>query len=330
MSPSSVSVTPLMDNIETNLTENYASESKPMHLQENYLKPSMEDQLPFGTPSTQGFLQDSHHIDHLQFHVNGSSSSNPIFGVQTPNFDPFDHNVTCESAPPDFEAYECKLFAESNGSGHAHLMDNFQYVGYSLNLPRTNQLDLMVANQSYVPFNALETKPLNFVVPDEVSCISPPNYYKRVGLNKNLRESPSTRITFKARKKSNIVKGQWTSDEDRCIILWNIYFPLNILFLMAIYIALLHHFSFHIMEFCIFGLNKTHIFALTASFNRLLIQLVEQFGVRKWSHIAQALPGRIGKQCRERWHNHLRPDIKVSIYLSHKILFYTCHYRVYI
>jgi myb proto-oncogene protein len=25
------------------------------------------------------------------------------------------------------------------------------------------------------------------------------------------------------------------------------------------------------------------------------------------------LPGRIGKQCRERWHNHLRPDIKVLI-----------------
>ncbi|XP_039046391.1 transcription factor MYB98-like [Hibiscus syriacus] len=44
--------------------------------------------------------------------------------------------------------------------------------------------------------------------------------------------------------------------------------------------------------------------------DRLLIQLVEQYGVRKWSHIAQMLPGRIGKQCRERWHNHLRPDIK--------------------
>ncbi|RDX65643.1 Transcription factor MYB98, partial [Mucuna pruriens] len=247
--------------IETNLTENYAPQ--PMHLQENYLKPSMEDQLPFGTPSSQGFLQDFHHIDH-QFHVNGSSSSNPIFGVQTPSFDPFDHNVTCESVPPDFQVYECKPFAESNASGHAHahLIDNFQYVGYSLNLPRTNQLDMMVANQSYLSFNALETKPSNFVVPDEVSCISPPNYYKRVGLNKSImRESPSTRRTFKARKKSNIVKGQWTADEDR-----------------------------------------------------LLIQLVEQYGVRKWSHIAQALPGRIGKQCRERWHNHLKPDIKKDIW----------------
>jgi len=72
------------------------------------------------------------------------------------------------------------------------------------------------------------------------------------------------------------------------------------------------------------------MFALSVSFNRLLIQLVEQYGLRKWSHIAQALPGRIGKQCRERWHNHLRPDIKVSIYLSHKILFYTSLPSLYI
>ncbi|WMV35418.1 hypothetical protein MTR67_028803 [Solanum verrucosum] len=42
----------------------------------------------------------------------------------------------------------------------------------------------------------------------------------------------------------------------------------------------------------------------------LLIHLVEKFGIRKWSQIAQMLKGRIGKQCRERWHNHLRPDIK--------------------
>ncbi|TKY55211.1 Transcription factor MYB98 [Spatholobus suberectus] len=291
----SVSVTPPMD-IETNLTENYASQ--PMHLQENYLKPGMEDQLPFGASSSQGFLQDFHHIDN-QFHVNGSSS-NPIFGVQTPNFDPFDHNVTCESAPPDFEVYECKPFV----SGNAHLMDNVQYVGYSMNLPQLNQLDMMVSSQSYMPFNPLETKPLNFVVPDEVSCISPPNYYKRVGLNKNVRESPSTRRTFKARKKSNTVKGQWAADEDRCIILWNTYFPLNLLFLMAIYIILLHQFYFFTYwNFAYLG-EKSHLSAWTASINRLLIQLVEQYGVRKWSHISQALPGRIRKQCREQWPRH--------------------------
>jgi hypothetical protein len=32
-------------------------------------------------------------------------------------------------------------------------------------------------------------------------------------------------------------------------------------------------------------------------------------GPKKWSKIAHQLPGRIGKQCRERWHNHLNPDI---------------------
>ncbi|KAK9153544.1 hypothetical protein Sjap_001024 [Stephania japonica] len=43
---------------------------------------------------------------------------------------------------------------------------------------------------------------------------------------------------------------------------------------------------------------------------RLLMRLVEQHGSRKWAQIAQKLVGRAGKQCRERWHNHLRPDIK--------------------
>ncbi|XP_043721085.1 transcription factor MYB64-like [Telopea speciosissima] len=44
--------------------------------------------------------------------------------------------------------------------------------------------------------------------------------------------------------------------------------------------------------------------------DRLLVRLVKQYGVRKWAQIAQKLGGRVGKQCRERWHNHLRPNIK--------------------
>jgi hypothetical protein len=40
-----------------------------------------------------------------------------------------------------------------------------------------------------------------------------------------------------------------------------------------------------------------------------VIELVTKFGPRKWSVIAGYLPGRIGKQCRERWHNHLNPEI---------------------
>ncbi|XP_038895782.1 transcription factor MYB119-like [Benincasa hispida] len=44
--------------------------------------------------------------------------------------------------------------------------------------------------------------------------------------------------------------------------------------------------------------------------DRKLLRLVKQYGVRKWAQIAEKLEGRAGKQCRERWHNHLRPDIK--------------------
>ncbi|XP_045786486.1 transcription factor MYB119-like [Trifolium pratense] len=44
--------------------------------------------------------------------------------------------------------------------------------------------------------------------------------------------------------------------------------------------------------------------------DRKLIRLVKQYGERKWAKIAEKLEGRVGKQCRERWHNHLRPDIK--------------------
>ena len=40
-----------------------------------------------------------------------------------------------------------------------------------------------------------------------------------------------------------------------------------------------------------------------------LAELVAQHGPRKWSSIASLLGNRIGKQCRERWHNHLSPTV---------------------
>lgn len=44
----------------------------------------------------------------------------------------------------------------------------------------------------------------------------------------------------------------------------------------------------------------------------ILQQLVERFGPRpkKWSLIASQIPGRAGKQCRERWLNHLDTSVK--------------------
>ncbi|GFH50305.1 myb proto-oncogene protein [Chaetoceros tenuissimus] len=43
-----------------------------------------------------------------------------------------------------------------------------------------------------------------------------------------------------------------------------------------------------------------------------VVQLVKKYGQKKWSTIATELKGRLGKQCRERWYNHLDPNINKS------------------
>ena len=43
----------------------------------------------------------------------------------------------------------------------------------------------------------------------------------------------------------------------------------------------------------------------------VVLEMVQRHGVGniKWSEIAERLPGRIGKQCRERWFNHLDTQV---------------------
>ena len=43
--------------------------------------------------------------------------------------------------------------------------------------------------------------------------------------------------------------------------------------------------------------------------DKKLIELVEKFGAEKWAYISKYFPDRIGKQCRERWFNHLNPSV---------------------
>ncbi|EOB15043.1 Myb proto-oncogene protein [Nosema bombycis CQ1] len=40
-----------------------------------------------------------------------------------------------------------------------------------------------------------------------------------------------------------------------------------------------------------------------------LIELIEKYAPRNWSFISKKMGTRLGKQCRERWHNHLNPNI---------------------
>lgn len=44
----------------------------------------------------------------------------------------------------------------------------------------------------------------------------------------------------------------------------------------------------------------------------LLKQKVQERGPVHWAEIASFLPNRSGKQCRERWHNHLRDGVTKS------------------
>lgn len=46
--------------------------------------------------------------------------------------------------------------------------------------------------------------------------------------------------------------------------------------------------------------------------NDLLRRLVKEYGPKRWREIAYSIPGRTGKQARERWMNQLCPDIKVD------------------
>ncbi|XVE76366.1 hypothetical protein DITRI_Ditri12bG0166700 [Diplodiscus trichospermus] len=60
-----------------------------------------------------------------------------------------------------------------------------------------------------------------------------------------------------------------------------------------------------------------------------IIELVSSYGPTKWSVIAKSLPGRIGKQCRERWHNHLNPDIKRDAWMLEEELALMNAHRIY-
>ncbi|XP_058785120.1 transcription factor MYB3R-1-like isoform X2 [Vicia villosa] len=60
-----------------------------------------------------------------------------------------------------------------------------------------------------------------------------------------------------------------------------------------------------------------------------IVDLVNKYGPKKWSTIAQHLPGRIGKQCRERWHNHLNPSINKEAWTQEEELALIHAHQIY-
>ncbi|KAM7275156.1 hypothetical protein ACFE04_017022 [Oxalis oulophora] len=265
------------NNIDSKLKENNYKEKESFLVPES--EPYSMKEFHFEAPSSKGliFLQDFQHLDHQQFHHSNNDGSNNMFMTDSFETSNFHYGG---SSTNNFDFYECKPFVENintnntmiNG-GHGLVMDNFQsgsagggggYLNNNYTPSRFNFLDknnnIVGSDHQMMNFDFQQViKPVSFVAADEVSSSVDKGYLKKMATNNNNKnKNIMAKKIWKSRKKSNnLVKGQWTIDEDR-----------------------------------------------------LLIKLVDQYGLRKWSHIAQMLPGRIGKQCRERWHNHLRPDIK--------------------
>lgn len=55
--------------------------------------------------------------------------------------------------------------------------------------------------------------------------------------------------------------------------------------------------------------------------------MVTEFGPKRWTYIASKLQDRIGKQCRERWHNHLNPNINKNSWTEEEEWLLYIHHR---
>ena len=95
-------------------------------------------------------------------------------------------------------------------------------------------------------------------------------------------------------------------------------FPQNILNLQYNFIQIQPSVLTNTNDNIIFGQTEANIAPQTSnglssrkkfSFeeDELLKQLVNKFGLKKWKLIAQKLPGRTGRQCRDRYMNYLNP-----------------------
>ncbi|XP_068638556.1 transcription factor MYB115-like [Aristolochia californica] len=189
--------------------------------------------------SVEGFVSNIN----VRYGFTGGPSCDPFDGFQNP--------VSPTLSVP--AAHSCWPFGLMDyGTG---MLDRSRFLSFPIRPAPQINLDL---NSS--PLNLTTVEPVNFVVPDEVSCVTGDNGFE-ARVTKIRRRIDARKTTVSKPKKQNLVKGQWSLDED-----W------------------------------------------------LLIRLVDQHGVRKWSYIAHRLNGRIGKQCRERWHNHLRPNIKKDVW----------------
>ncbi|KAL2500065.1 myb domain protein [Abeliophyllum distichum] len=186
-------------------------------------------------PEGEGFPVGFSSFSTLASRSHEGSSSNPFSGFSAPCDDPF--QASCNGKQFHKNQFSTK-FTEDGAEAHMHGLQTRRFLDLN------SEASLKITDQCQIN------------VPLKLNSCSVLDNDLR---NKSTEKTVSVQMKSETRvdKKSNIIKGQWTPEEDR-----------------------------------------------------LLVELVEKHGVGKWCVIAQKLSGRLGKQCRERWHNHLKPDLK--------------------
>ncbi|KAJ7974596.1 MYB-related transcription factor [Quillaja saponaria] len=209
------------------------------------------------SPSTnQGALFHNIHPCHQNHPLNGDSNlnSNQHFfnsHIEGSSSNPFSMIRTCPADQP----FATGLVTDFTNPIH-----------FAVHVAPNSKMDSMHAGQTGTGLNLgqVALKPMYEPSYPELGLVRPQEQFPSINGECDYPEKTSDQHRKKKKnegetknKAGNIIKGQWTPEEDI-----------------------------------------------------ILVELVQKLGVRKWSEVAKMLDGRVGKQCRERWHNHLRPDIR--------------------
>ncbi|KAL6960576.1 hypothetical protein U1Q18_038338 [Sarracenia purpurea var. burkii] len=171
-------------------------------------KPQMENGVLIGSSSSKGMHQNFPDFDN--FSIFESSFPHLSFGVSTPFYDPFDPF----RASPASECANHLHLSESNlfGSNDAHDHLNVGLLSY----PRRILLqDFDQDHQSYSPLNYHESESMNSNLSDEASCLTVEDMYQTKTGSRKKKKKVQPKGRKKAHQNPNIVKGQWTPEEDR-------------------------------------------------------------------------------------------------------------------
>ncbi|CAH0686941.1 unnamed protein product [Chilo suppressalis] len=128
---------------------------------------------------------------------------------------------------------------------------------------------------------------------------------------------PATTKSAGPRKNmQNINRGRWTKEEDKKLKMYVKVYNKNWELIAANFA---NRSDFQCQQRWSKVLNPELVKGpWTKEEDEKVIDLVARYGPKKWTLIARHLKGRIGKQCRERWHNHLNPSIKKTAWTEHE------------